>query len=162
MPIVLFRIDDRLIHGQVVEAWLPHLGAQRVIVVSEEAAADPMQKALMRLALPEKIGLDVLGAQAAGKAMPAAASGAEKVLVLAQGPLEALALLESGAAVPAVNVGGMHYAAGRVHLGRAVYLGEEDRAALLEISRRGVRLEGRAVPSEAAEDIAALLRSKEK
>ena len=162
MAIALVRIDDRLIHGQVVEAWLPHLGAERVIVVSEGAAADPMQKALMRLALPEKIGLDVLGSQAARKAMPAAISSLEKVLVLAQGPREVLVLLEGGAAISVVNVGGMHYAAGRVHLGRAVYLGEEDRAALMEIARRGVRLEGRAVPSEPAEDIMALLQSKEK
>ncbi|MEK9144527.1 MAG: PTS sugar transporter subunit IIB [Elusimicrobiota bacterium] len=162
MAIALVRIDDRLIHGQVVEAWLPHLGAQRVLVVSEGAAADPMQKALMRLALPERIGLDVLGLQDARAALPAAASCAEKVLILAQGPREVLALLEGGAALPTVNVGGMHYAAGRVHLGRAVYLGEEDRTALLEIARRGVRLEGRAVPSEPAEDITALLRSKEK
>ncbi len=55
--IVLVRIDDRLVHGQVIEGWMPALDAAGLLVVSDQAAADPTQKALMELALPEGVKL---------------------------------------------------------------------------------------------------------
>ena len=61
MPIVLLRVDDRLVHGQVVEGWLPTLGADLVVVVSDVSASDPVQSALMKMALPSGVGLLVLG-----------------------------------------------------------------------------------------------------
>ena len=54
------RIDDRLIHGQVVEGWVPHLKAKHVVVASDDAAGDETAFALMRMALPERIHLAVL------------------------------------------------------------------------------------------------------
>ena len=60
MPITLVRIDDRLVHGQVVEGWLPFLRAQRVLVVSDAAASDETQVMLMQLALPDEVELTVL------------------------------------------------------------------------------------------------------
>ena len=105
MALALIRIDDRLIHGQVVEGWLPVLGASRIIVVSDAAAADAMQRQLMRLALPEAVALDVLPVSAAVAAVRAAAAAPEKALVLAPGPAEILALLEGGLELESVNVG---------------------------------------------------------
>ena len=160
MALALIRIDDRLIHGQVVEGWLPVLGASRIIVVSDAAAADAMQRQLMRLALPEAVALDVLPVSAAVAAVRAAAAAPEKALVLAPGPAEILALLEGGLELESVNVGGLHHQAGHLRIGRAIFLSEADHKALTAIARRGVRLEGRAVPSEQGEDVAALLNGR--
>lgn len=157
MPLALVRIDDRLIHGQVVEGWLPTLGCRRVIVVCAAAAADEMQRQLMRLALPEEVALEVLAPETAAAAVRAAAAAPEPALVLAPGPSEVLALLEAGAEFTSVNVGGMHHEAGRMRIGRAIFLSEGDKRALRAIAARGVRLEGRAVPSERGEDVAPLL-----
>jgi mannose/fructose/N-acetylgalactosamine-specific phosphotransferase system component IIB len=157
VPIVLVRIDDRLIHGQVVEGWLPTLRCKRIIVVSESAASDEMQRQLMRLALPEGVELEVHPPSAAAEAVRAAAAAPESTLVLAPGPIEVLALLEGGAEFGSVNVGGMHHEAGRMRIGRAIFLSEADKTALRAIAARGVKLEGRAVPSERGEDVAPLL-----
>ncbi|HAH06025.1 MAG TPA: hypothetical protein DCM05_05760 [Elusimicrobia bacterium] len=157
MPLALVRIDDRLIHGQVVEGWLPVLQCRRVIVVSAAAAADEMQRQLMRLALPEEVALEVLPPEEAQAAVRAAASSPEAALVLAPGPAEVLALLEGGAEFRSVNVGGMHHEAGRMRIGRAIFLSEDDKQALRAIAARGVKLEGRAVPSERSEDVTPLL-----
>ncbi|MFA6029993.1 MAG: PTS sugar transporter subunit IIB [Elusimicrobiota bacterium] len=154
------RIDDRLIHGQVVEGWLPELKVRRVLVVSDAAAADPMQSQLMRLALPEEVALEVLPVADALARVRVAAQSPEPALVLAPGPAEVLALLEGGARFDSVNVGGLHHAAGRVRIGRAIFISAADQAALEAIAARGVRLEGRAVPSEPAEDVGALLRGR--
>ena len=58
---------------------------------------------------------------------------------------------------PAVNVGGLHYTAGRVQLGKAIFLDDQDREALRAIARRGVALEGRALPGDPAMDVSAML-----
>jgi PTS system mannose-specific IIB component len=132
MELALLRIDDRLVHGQVVIGWIPHLKAQAVVVASDAAAADATQTMLMEMAMPEGVAL-------------------------APGPLEALRLLELGVKSPAVNVGGLHYTAGRVQLGKAIFLDDQDREALRAIARRGVALEGRALPGDSAMDVSAML-----
>ncbi|MFA6315792.1 MAG: PTS sugar transporter subunit IIB [Elusimicrobiota bacterium] len=157
MPIALFRIDDRLVHGQVVEGWLPHLKAVEVVVVSDAAAKDETQSLLMRIALPDEVGLKVLRVDEAVPYLDSCSAAAHRVLVLAPGPRQILGLLERGMRMETVNVGGMHYSAGKVQLGKAIFLSDEDKQALSEIGRRGVRLEGRAVPGEPEADLLELL-----
>jgi PTS system mannose-specific IIB component len=156
MDIALLRIDDRLIHGQVVIGWIPHLRAQLVVVACDAAAADPTQTMLMEMAMPEGVALLVLPVAEAARRLQ---DGGDKrrVLALVPGPREAVQLLELGVRCQTVNVGGLHYTAGRVQLGKAIFLGDEDREALRAISRRGVALEGRALPSDPALDIVTLL-----
>lgn len=157
MGVTLLRVDDRLVHGQVVEGWVPHLRADLVAVVSDAAAADPVQSALMKMALPPSVGLLVLALQGAAAALSAPAMAARRALVLVPGPGEALALLEAGLAVDRVNVGGLHFTVGKVQLGRALFLDEKDKASLRAIAARGVRLEGRPLPSDPEEDLSAAL-----
>lgn len=159
MPIALLRVDDRLVHGQVVEGWLPVLKADLIVVVSESAAADPVQSALMKMALPPSVGLLVAGVSEAAEALASPKMAARRALVLVPGPAEALALLKKGVAVERVNVGGLHFTIGKVQLGRALFLDEKDKDALREIAARGVRLEGQPLPSDPEEDLATMLRS---
>jgi PTS system mannose-specific IIB component len=159
MGIALLRVDDRLVHGQVVEGWLPSLMADLVVVVSDATASDPVQSALMKMALPSGVGLLVLGLAAAPAALAAPQMAARRALVLVPGPAEALALLENGVVVDRINVGGLHFTIGKVQLGRALFLSEDDKASLRAIAARGVRLEGRPLPTDPLEDLAPMLRS---
>lgn len=156
MELALLRIDDRLVHGQVVIGWIPHLKAQAVVVASDAAAADATQTMLMEMAMPEEVALSVLPVDEAARRLQ---DGGDKrrVLALAPGPREALRLLELGVASRTVNVGGLHYTAGRVQLGKAIFLDDQDREALRAIARRGVSLEGRALPGDSAMDVSAML-----
>ncbi|MFA5139564.1 MAG: PTS sugar transporter subunit IIB [Elusimicrobiota bacterium] len=161
MALALLRIDDRLIHGQVVEGWMPALKARRVVVISDEAAGDPTQTALMRMCMPETVALEICSLADAPAALSRAAAAPENVLALVPGPAEVLSLLRAGVRVESVNVGGLHYAAGRMQLGKAMFLSEADIRALRDIAGAGVRLEGRAVPSDTPEDVSALIREKD-
>ena len=158
MAIVLLRVDDRLVHGQVVEGWVPSLKADLVAVVSDAAAADEVQSALMKMALPPAVGLLVLAVAEAPAALSAERAASRRILILVPSPREALALLENGVAVDRVNVGGLHFTLGKVQLGRALFLDEKDKTALRAIVARGVRLEGRPLPSDPEEDLAPMLR----
>ena len=157
MAIALLRVDDRLVHGQVVEGWLPSLKADLVVVVSDAAAAAEVQSALMKMALPPSVGLLVLSVADAPEALASPRAASRRALVLVPSPREALALLEKGVAVDRVNVGGLHFTVGKVQLGRALFLDETDKAALRAIAARGVRLEGRPLPSDPEEDLAPML-----
>lgn len=160
MGITLLRVDDRLIHGQVVEGWVPFLKVDLVVVVSDAAAADEIQTALMKMALPPTVGLLVLPVSEAAASLASPQLAARKALVLVPGPAEALALVEKGLAVDRVNVGGLHYTVGKVQLGRALFLDEKDRLALRALAAKGVRLEGRALPGDAEEDLTAALEGR--
>ena len=159
MAIALLRVDDRLVPGQVVEGWLPILKADLIIVVSDAAAADPVQSALMKMAIPPSVGLLVAGVSEAAEALASPQLAARRALVLVPAPAEALALLKKGVAVDRINVGGLHFTVGKVQLGRALFLDEKDKDALREIAARGVRLEGQPLPSDPEEDLATMLRS---
>jgi PTS system mannose-specific IIB component len=160
MSLALVRIDDRLIHGQVVEGWVPALGIERILVVSDDAAQDPTQAALWKLCAPDGVELRIESLEGAVGAVRQAADDAVKTLVLAAGPREILSLLDAGADLKSVNVGGLHYAAGTVQLGKAIYLGEEDLEAFKGIADRGVRVEGRAVPDEAPIDLLSVIQDR--
>jgi mannose/fructose/N-acetylgalactosamine-specific phosphotransferase system component IIB len=156
MEIALGRIDDRLIHGQVVMGWIPHVKASVVVVASDSAAADDTLKALMQMALPEGVELSVLPIAEAAATL-SDKKDARRALVLMPGPQEALALLLAGAPLSEINVGGLHYTAGKVQLGKAIFLSDTDKAALRQIAEKGVRLEGRALPGDERLDIVEMI-----
>ncbi len=160
MGVTLLRVDDRLIHGQVVEGWVPFLKVDLVVVVSDVAASDEVQTALMKMALPASVGLLVTSVAEAPAVLNDPKLSSRKALVLVPGPAEALALVENGVKLDRINVGGLHHTVGKVQLGRALFLDEKDRLALKALKAKGVRLEGRALPADAEEDLTAALEGK--
>lgn len=154
------RVDDRLIHGQVVEGWVPYLKVDLVVIVSDAAADDEVQTALMKMALPPAMELLIVRVADAPAVLSSPQLAARRALVLVPGPVEALALVENGVAVDRINVGGLHYTVGKVQLGRALFLNDKDKAALRALAARGVRLEGRSLPTDPEDDLTAALESR--
>jgi mannose/fructose/sorbose-specific phosphotransferase system IIB component len=146
MPVVLVRIDDRLVHGQVVEGWLRAIRATAIVVASDYVAADETQKALYLLAVPQGIKLSCLSIQEAADAWNSPAWKKEQVLVLTSTPQDVLALVEKGAQIESVNVGGLHYREGRIQILKAVSVDDKDVAALKALAKRNVLLEARPLP----------------
>ena len=146
-----------MIHGQVVEGWVPYLETRKIVVVSDEAAADETQRMLMELAVPEGVSLEILTIEGAKKQMEAFNGDDRGVMVLTPSPHEALTLLNAGLKIPSVNVGGLHHSVGRMRIGKAIFLTEEDRAALKAISAKGVALDARGVPGEDGIPLAEML-----
>ena len=157
MSIVWVRIDDRLIHGQVLEGWLPHFKAQEVLVVSDAVAQDPLQTVLLGLAVPDAIEVKALTVREAAPYLKQHLQSVRRIFVLTPSPLEVLQMIQSGVPLEKVNVGGMHYSAGKVQLGRAIFLSTEDRNNLRQIVSSGISLDIRSVPNEKPIDTAQLL-----
>lgn len=155
MSWVLHRVDDRLIHGQVVVTWSHHLDPQRVWVVDDACASNDWESDLLRACAPdlEVRVVDVAGAVEA-YATEAAAPG--RAFLLVRNLQTALALVEAGAPIDRLNLGGLHYAAGKDKINEYIYLDEADRRAARALLERGVRLEVQDVPAARPESLTAL------
>ena len=152
---ILQRVDDRLIHGQVVIAYGKRLRPQRIWVVDDGAASSEWERELLLSAAPGiEVKVVTIAEAAATYAAEAGAPGGAFLLVRDLGA--ALALAEAGAALTALNLGGLHYAPGKTKVNEYIYLDDGDRARARALLARGVALEVQDVPGARAEPLTAL------
>jgi PTS system mannose-specific IIB component len=143
--IVFARVDSRLIHGQVIEAWLPYLKVGRILVADEEAANNPLTRAAMGLALPQRVVVDVVPLSADFSRFEKAP---EPTLLLVRDIASFVRVRRQGIACRLLNLGNVHYAPGRSQVTPSVFLSPEEIAVLEAIAQQGVTIEARAVPKE--------------
>ena len=157
MPILLARVDDRLIHGQVVYGWGRGLGATRYVIVSDALRADPDHAELYLLAVPDDArGLVVSEGEFLGAALREELAR-ERTIILFADLGTPLRLVEAGYPLPVLNVGGLHHAPGRRASLPYVFLDAEDRARLEALAARGVRVAAQDLPGNPAHGVDALL-----
>lgn len=144
MPIVFARVDDRLIHGQVVQAWLPELNIDEVLIPVPKGQERTVSEGLLRLSLPYEYQLSVLPSHVC---MRHTLDNKQRIFVLANS-LQALAdLIEDGLQIKSINIGGMHFKENAQKLADNVFLDENDKRLLKIIHGLGIRVETRAVPN---------------
>src|SRR4029077_4719792 len=113
MALKLVRVDDRLIHGQVVAVWLRSVGADRILVIDDKSARDAFLKDVMVLAAPQGVPVEVLTVDEGTRRATEIASTNERAFVLVKSPVTALQLRKAGVPFDVLNVGGMGHSAGR-------------------------------------------------
>lgn len=157
--IALLRIDNRLVHGQILVAWVPFLHARRLVVADDETASTPLAQAAMSLCLPPGLRAEVV--PESGVSYPALAASPEPTLVL----LREVAALERAVAAglrpalaPRVNLGNIHFQEGRLPLTPSVFLSGREFAALEALAAAGFDVAAQAVPSEAPVGLKELAR----
>jgi len=155
--IVLVRVDNRLLHGQILEAWVPRLRVKRLVVADDEAAASPLARDAMTLCLPPELDAEV--SPVARVDYATLAGERDGVLILFR---DVAALARATAAgltperAPKVNLGNVHYRAGRRPVTPSVFLDAEEIAQLSALSSAGFEVEARAIPSDAPVGAAAM------
>lgn len=148
MGIVLCRIDNRLIHGQVLEAWVPHLQADCIVVANDEIAGLSLQRTLMQAAVPKNIRV-VIGTIAEVVALFARNELAEsRVLLLFSNIADALAARRGGVDFRELNLGNLHVAEGKQRFSCTIALGQADLDSLRVLEEQGVRIVARCIPSD--------------
>jgi PTS system mannose-specific IIB component len=146
MDIQLIRIDDRLIHGQVVVGWVSALNIKRLVVVNDAVAANPMQRTLMEIAVPPTLKVSFF--TVADGAKECRADGGERCLLLFTKPLDVWNFRQAGGPVASLNMGGLHHCEGRRQAGPVLFVNDEDVAAFRNLRKAGVPIEVRAVPGD--------------
>lgn len=160
MRIVLVRVDDRLIHGQVVVGWVRTVGATHIVVADDEAAGNAMQRTLLKMAAPAGTRVSILPVEEAGRELARGAFSGDQVLVLVRGPLQLLGLVEAGVGIDRVNIGSVRSAPGRERVTKEVYATPEELAAWQRLHERGIALEIQWLPDQPRTDFNEVLRGR--
>ena len=159
MGIVLTRIDSRLIHGQVLEAWVPYVRADCIIVANDGAAHTPLQRMIMQAAVPSDIRL-VIGTLDEVSAMLASAElRSRRILLLFATSDDALRACRMGFGFAKLNLGNMHDAAGKQRYSCTIALDQHDIDNLGAIETAGVTIVSQCVPADREQGWQSLVRS---
>ena len=153
MSIILARIDDRLIHGQVTEGWCSKLRPYYVLVVSNEVDASEWQRELCLASLPCCFEGRVSSVKEAAGIINELESDSRPAYVLFESPGDACAVIADGAHIERLNVGGMHSTRGKRELLDYIFVDDTDVHFLKKISAMGVRLDFRDLPNHENTDI---------
>ncbi|MGJ3193167.1 PTS system mannose/fructose/N-acetylgalactosamine-transporter subunit IIB [Peribacillus frigoritolerans] len=152
MTIVVTRIDERLIHGQVAYSWSVAYQVTEFIVIDDRVATDPTQLLLLSLAVPSGKRHAILSVEDAVKYL-VEQSDQEKTFIVVKSPRVLLSLIEKGIILPSINVGGMYYKVGKQEISKTVYLDEEDKSIFLKIRDHGIPCEIRTSPNDTSIDL---------
>ncbi|SHJ03215.1 PTS N-acetylgalactosamine transporter subunit IIB [Propionispora hippei] len=153
MPnILLTRIDNRLIHGQVGMTWTNHLGANLVVVANDQAAMDEVQQNLMDMAVAETVETRYFTLQETIDKIHYAAED-QLIFLVVKTPQDVLRLVAGQVPIKKVNIGNMHFSEGKKQVSSTVSVDDEDIRTFHRLHELGVKLEIRRVPDEKSLDI---------
>ena len=157
MSIVLCRIDDRLIHGQVVIGWGRAMGIDLIILVDDQVAASDWEQELYRMAVTPEIEVRFVTMADAARQMSEWQSNGKRGLVLT-GDLETMAALRGSNpdVVQRINLGGIHYRAGRRERLPFIYLTDQELRTLQALEAGGAVITAQDLPTTAQVALKAL------
>ena len=144
--IVLTRVDNRLIHGQVATNWLRSYFANLCIVADDEVAEDTMQQTLLRLAagnIPVRFFTIQKTIDIIYKASPT-----QKIAIICRTPISVEQLVEGNVPIKSVNIGNMHEQEGKVKLAKTIYADQEEIDAIKKLISKGISVEYRMLPKD--------------
>ncbi|QPR29321.1 PTS N-acetylgalactosamine transporter subunit IIB [Edwardsiella hoshinae] len=154
--ILMTRIDNRLVHGQVGITWTNTLGANLVLVANDAAAVDPIQQNLMDMVVADGVQTRYFTLQKTIDVIHKAAER-QKIFLVCKTPQDVLTLVRGGVPIQFVNVGNMHFSEGKRQIHKTVSVDDADVAAFQALDALGIACEIRRVPDEAGEPINRLL-----
>ena len=143
-----FRIDNRLVHGQVIEGWIPYLDVKELVVVNDKLAADELQQEIMQLAIPGRVRVTFVPLVKVKKLYDLLEEQGASTLYLLADCRDASRLVEQGIIMPVLNVGNMHYSLGKRQLCPHVAVDENDLHCLDALRQKGTQLDFRCIPSD--------------
>jgi PTS system galactosamine-specific IIB component len=154
MPnILLTRIDNRLVHGQVGVSWTASLGTNLILVADDIVAKDSLQQRLMKM-VADGQGVDIrfFSVEKTINVIEKAAPR-QKIFLICRTPKEVRRLVDGGVPLESVNVGNMHYSEGKRQISKKVYVNDEDLEDLKYLESKGIDVFIQDVPGDIKEKI---------
>lgn len=159
--IKMVRIDERLIHGQVAMIWSKQLGVDRIIVVNEKAAEDPILSSTLKMAAPPSVKVIILNEEKAKILFSDQRMDNLNILVVVNSPKDALFVAKNSTNIEKVNIGNYGKAVqdgkDRIKMNDNVFLGEEDKSYLKQIIDLNIQTEYQLVPDQSIVDLSKVL-----
>ena len=160
MSIALYRIDDRLIHGQVVVGWGQPLNLRYIVLVDDLVAASDWEQELYRMGVPPEMEVHFLSVDAAARQLPVIEEASGTGLLLTGDIATMRRVVDAAPGIRKVNIGGIHFRAGRKQRLRYVYLTPDEEQSLRELLATGVDVSAQDVPAANAVPLDELLEQE--
>lgn len=157
MNVLLVRVDDRFIHGQILESWIPHLKAQSVIVINDALACDHFQKTIMSMAIPDRITLRIIALSEASDLDDDKELDEKRTLVIVSSIKDAYMLFTEGFGFFKLNIGNNKSSESSKQISYSVWVDEEDLAMLKRLMDNGIEVSLQSVPRERLIDMRSIL-----
>lgn len=157
MTLALCRVDDRLVHGQVVIGWGRPLAARFIVLVDDGVRASEWEQDLYRMAVPE--GVEIVFARTEEAVTRLAEWAADaRTGILLTGDLATMTALHSAAPdiIHRINLGGIHHRADRHERLRYLYLSDAEEALLAQLQNSGAEVMAQDLPTTPPVDVKAL------
>lgn len=143
----LVRIDDRLIHGQVIAVWCRHKSFKRIIILDDGVSHDTFMQQVLRMAAPQNMTVEAMEVET-NIDMLNSLPNKESVMLIMKTPLTAKRLLDAGLEYSELNIGGIGMGPGRKNVFKNISMSDEEKSLLKEISDKGVEITLLTVPGE--------------
>lgn len=155
--IVLCRIDDRLIHGQVVTSWIKQTGGNRIIIVDDALTKDLFMQKILKAAAPRDVAVEVLSVGDGTAVLKEEPEMGEKVIILVKTPQIPEQLIKGGVELPRIVLGGMGAKEGRKKFNRNVSASQEEMDSMKRMIAAGTQIHYQLVPTESPTDVRKML-----
>ncbi len=159
MSIVLARIDSRLVHGQVLEAWVPYVNADCIVVANDEVACTAFHRMVMQAAVPSSIKLIISTLEESVAILNSAGLLEKRVLLLFSCSEDALKARQLGVAYTKLNLGNMHSSVGKDRYTCTIALDQKDIEQLQQVEEQGVTIVSQCVPADREQSWHKLIRA---
>ena len=156
MPINVARIDDRLIHGQVITTWVKNYDIEQVLVINNKVANDKVQQSVLTMSAPPGLKVLVFGVQEFIEILKKTTIK-KRTMLLFTNSIDVDALVDGGLPLEKLNVGGMRMQDGRHQLSRAVSVTPEEEQAFKNLIAKNIPVEVQMVPKDPIVDLQSLL-----
>lgn len=157
MPLCLVRIDDRLIHGQVVLGWARALKPDRIVVANDRIAANSWERKFYTSSVPPHIKVSFLELEELARQLLNNLFKNEVVMILFESVKDVYSVIEKGVTLEEINIGGLHYREGAQELLPYVFLTDEDKSYLRELVKKSVTLLAQDIPGNTPRNINSLV-----
>jgi PTS system mannose-specific IIB component len=158
--IALVRVDNRLVHGQILEAWVPFIKAKCIMVVDDNSASDFFCETVIRMAVPSDIEVNIWSVEDFASTYPFQQGKGKKTIVLFSNITDALKAHQEGFHFNKLNIGNIHHEEYKICCAPSVFLCESDIKDVIRLlEERGVSIELKRVPREKSVDIREALKA---
>lgn len=155
---VIWRIDDRLIHGQVIIGWCSQLPITSLVVCDDDIASNQWEKNLLLMAAPPDIDSKIITTSEISKLANKWINGKGLVLVLLKSPFILKKLIEMGVDIETVNIGGIHYRQDRKEYLSYLFLSEEEIDLFQELIKKGIKFVCQDLPTSSKINLEKLIK----
>lgn len=158
MSVVLVRIDCRLIHGQIIQAWVPETKADCLVLANDATAEDEIQRSIMKVSVPEEIDVAILPVEDAARQLSNGYWGNRRIILILADCQDSLKIYKAGVKFKDLNLGNLHFSENKKQVTGSVALDISDVHCLNELSELGVSIEIRSAPLDRSRSLSEIIK----